>query len=146
MRMEVKDQEMIGQDKDAEIEKLYQRETELDEIIQDLQSEHLSLTRAYGDTKKELTSASEMLKSLERDIEHNVDSGELSRHLTEQLRSELDSLRLENEQRRDNEETQRKIIKELRAVSYQTHLFYLVEEIIKGKWKSFITSAKDAMI
>ena len=100
-----------------ELERLRQREVALDELLHDLQSEHISLTRIYGETKKELNNVSENLQSLEKDFENNVGNDEINKRLTEQLKSELESLRLENKQRKDNEETQRKIIKDMKIVS-----------------------------
>lgn len=99
-----------------EIERLQGREVELDDLLHDLQSEHISLTRLYGETKKELKDVNDKLKHLEEDFANNVDSDEINKRLNEQLKSELESLKIENDQMKENEETQRKIIKQLKTV------------------------------
>ena len=100
-----------------EITRLKEREAELDDLLHGLHNEHVSLTRIYGETKQELTDVTGKLRALEKDFENKVDSREVNKRLTEQLKSELESLRLENEQRKENEEIQRKIIKDIKTVS-----------------------------
>ena len=114
---------------------LQKKETELDTLLQELQSEHISLTRIYGQTKKELQDAREELKSLERDFENNADSSEISKKLVEQLRNEVERMKKENEQMQEVEETQRKIIQEKRIVSFmrRNDLFDVLNGRIKMK-------------
>ena len=114
---ELSEQSVVKDEQAREIERLKEREAELDDLLHNLHSEHVSLTRIYGETKQELSDTNEKLKSLEKDLESKVDSREIDRRLKEQLKSELEAFRLENEQRRENEEIQRKIIKDMKTVS-----------------------------
>lgn len=117
MTNDIKEQSITNEEQSKEIERLKRKEVELDELLHGLHSEHISLTRIYGETKQELNNVSEKLRNLETDFENNVDSREINKRLTTQLKSELESLRMENEQRKDNEDTQRKIIKDMKTVS-----------------------------
>ena len=114
----MREQDVVKDEQAREIERLREREAELDDLLHNLHSEHVSLTRIYRETKEELSSVNEKLQILEKDLESRVDSREIDRRLKEQLKSELEALRLENEQRRENEEIQRKIIKDMKTVSF----------------------------
>ena len=100
------------------------REKELDEILHDMQSENLSLTRNYGEAKKELGEVTKKLRGFEEDFANKADSSEMSKQIMNQMKNELEILRAENEERRNEEETQRKIINDMKVVST---LFYFCE-------------------
>ena len=125
MTNELKEQSDTKEEQSKEIERLQRKEVELDELLHSLHSEHVSLTRIYGETKQELNDVKEKLSNIENDFENNVDSREISKRLTAQLKSELESLRMENEQRKENEDTQRKIIKDMKTVSIALESIYL---------------------
>ena len=72
------------------------REKELDEILHDMQSENLSLTRNYGEAKKELGEVTKKLRGLEEDFANTADSSEMSKQILNQMKNELEILRAEN--------------------------------------------------